>query len=387
MALKPNPFNPRIPANPQDFIGREKELGEFRSSLKSTMNRSPMSLAVVGNRGIGKSSYLAKCEQIAKGQGCMVIRFSTIEGGFETTEDLCGYLLTQLQGEIIKRSKLELIRGESAKFFESFEFTLTFEDFGVKIGKKQSQAALQTVFREKLHVIWSKVAKSVPAIVLLIDEAEIMEAIPGALMFLREVFSRLGEEGCGYMLVLSGKLAFPEEMTERFSPLARFFHPVELKTLSERECALLLRTELAETGISSDDAVIGRVTMDSEGHPYVLVAIAYILYENLQAHERRMTLKLYDAMALKIAGTLDSEFFGIMYRKARPVGKEILKQIARQGGESSFSAISKSLKKAKGTLSPVFAELVEQGSLMKKERGLYVLFHGLFKDYLLRRAD
>ncbi|MBI5036377.1 ATP-binding protein [Candidatus Micrarchaeota archaeon] len=57
MALKPNPFNPRIPADPQQFIGRKAELDEFSSCLKSTMNRSPMSLATVGNRGVGKTSF------------------------------------------------------------------------------------------------------------------------------------------------------------------------------------------------------------------------------------------------------------------------------------------------------------------------------------------
>lgn len=387
MVRKPNPFNPRIPANPRDFVGREAELGEFSSSLKSTMNHSPMSLAVVGNRGIGKSSFLAKCEQIAKEQGCMVIRFSTIEGGFDSIEDLCGYLLTQLQGEIIKRSKLELIKRKSAKFFEDFEFTLTFKEFGVRIGRKQTQAALQSVFREKLSAIWEHISENVPAVVLLVDEAEVIEAIPGALMFLREVFSRLGEERCGYMLVVSGKLAFPEKMTERFSPLARFFHPVQLKNLSAQECALLLETELGKTGVGLDDAVIRRITKDSEGHPYVLVAIAYILYENLLPGEDRITLKLYEAMELKIAGTLDTEFFGVMYKKARPAGKEILKEIARLGGEASFSAIFKSLKKTKGTVSPVIAELVERGALVKKERGKYELFHGLFKNYILRRAD
>ncbi|MBI5036376.1 hypothetical protein HZC09_03455 [Candidatus Micrarchaeota archaeon] len=76
-----------------------------------------------------------------------------------------------------------------------------------------------------------------------------------------------------------------------------------------------------------------------------------------------------------------------MYKKARPAGKEILKEVARQGGKASFSAVAEALKKSKGTASPVFAELVEQGSLVKKERGRYVLFYGLFRDYLLRRAD
>ncbi len=45
----PNPFNPRIPAHPDGFIGREGELSEFLSCLNSTMQKSPMSMAVVGN--------------------------------------------------------------------------------------------------------------------------------------------------------------------------------------------------------------------------------------------------------------------------------------------------------------------------------------------------
>ena len=385
MVRKPNPFNPRIPANPQEFIGRGTELGEFSSSLKSSMNRSPMSLAAVGGRGIGKSSFLAKCEQIAAQEGCMVIRFSTIEGGFDSIEELCNYLLTQLQGEIIKRSRLELIKSAPAKFFEGFEFTLTFKEFGVKVGRKQADAALQAVFREKLKQIWGKISDSVPAVVLLVDEAEIIEAIPGALMFLREVFSRLGEEKCGYMLVLSGKLAFPEEMTERFSPLARFFHPVQLKSLSAQECALLLKKELHGTGIAFDDEVAGMAARDSEGHPYVLVAIAYILYENLPEGEDIVTPRLYNAMQAKITATLGAEFFGVIYRKARPAGAAILREIARQGGEAQLSEIIKALKKPQGSVSPVVAELVEQGALVRKGRARYALFHGMFKGYLLQQ--
>lgn len=32
-------------------------------------------------------------------------------------------------------------------------------------------------------------------------------------------------------------------------------------------------------------------------------------------------------------------------------------------------------------------ELVEQGTLVKRERGKYALFHGLFKEYLVKRAE
>lgn len=379
----PNPFNPRIPAHPDGFIGRESELKEFLSCLNSTTQRSPMSMAIVGNRGIGKSSFLAKCEQFGKEKDCIVIRFSAIEGSFESIEDLCEYLLIQIQNEIIKRSKLELLKKNAIDFFGKFQFKISYEQFGLEIKRKERRSILQSLFREKLFDIWKNLENSCPAVLLMIDEAEIIEAVPGTLMFLREVFSRLGEEKCAYMLVLSGKLAFPEQMTEKFSPLARFFHPIPLHNLSKQESILLMRTKLKSTSIKADDSLLGKLYEESEGHPYVLVAIAYVLYENLPEKNTIITIKHYDAIKPKITSYLNIDYFGVMYKKIRPTGKLILKQIAKLGGEATFSEIIKSVKKSKGAISPVILELIEQGSLVRLERGRYKIFHALYKEYIL----
>ena len=42
---------------------------------------------------------------------------------------------------------------------------------------------------------------------------------------------------------------------------------------------------------------------------------------------------------------IGAEFFGIMYKRARPVGKLVLKEIAHQDGTTSFSALLEKLKK------------------------------------------
>jgi hypothetical protein len=380
----PNPFNPRIPAHPDGFIGRDAELREFSSCLNSTIQNSPMSMAIVGNRGIGKSSFLAKCEQVGKEHECIVIRFSAIEGSFESIEDICKYLLIQIQNEIIKRSKLELLKRDAAGLFDKFQFKISYEQFGLEIERKEKHSILQSLFREKLSDIWKNLRNSSSAIILMIDEAEMIEAIPGALMFLREVFSRLGEERCSYMLVLSGKLAFPEQMTEKFSPLARFFHPVPLYNFSKHEAAFLVDTKLKSTNIKIEDqSLLDRLYEESEGHPYVLVAMAYVLYENLPEKDGTIRLKHYDAIKPKITAYLNVDYFGIMYKKLRPTGKLILKQIAEAGGEMPFSHIIKSVKKSKGAISPVILELVEQGSLIRLERGRYKIFHNLYKEYIL----
>ncbi len=377
-----NPFNPRIPARPEGFIGRDVELKEFLSCLYSTMQKSPMSIAVIGSRGIGKTSFLAKCEYLSKEKGCIVIRFSSIEGGFKSVEDLCEYLLLQLQNEIVKRSKLELLKKGAIEFFKNYNFKITYKDVGVEIRGRVKQSALQYMFRDKLLEIWENIENSCNGIIIMVDEAEIIEDITGALMFLREVFSRLGEGGCGYMILLSGKLAFPEQMSEKFSPLVRFFHPIALYNFSKEEGMLLLKTKLEKTGIRADKMVLEKMYEESEGHPYVLVAIAYLLYENLPEKTKRITLEIYNAIKPKITSYLNSDFFGIMYRRASPLGKLILKETIKLDGETTFNKLVKTLRRQKGSISSALKELIEQGSLIKIERGKYRIFHSLYKDYI-----
>ncbi|MFH1246805.1 MAG: AAA family ATPase [Candidatus Micrarchaeota archaeon] len=379
----PNPFNPRIPSHPDGFIGRENELSEFSNCLNSTIHSSTMSMAIVGNRGIGKSSFLAKCDDLAKNRNCIVIRFSSIEGGFESIEDLCSYILVQIQNEVTKRSKLALLKKNSIDFFKTFDFKISYKEFGIEVKSKASQSILQSLFREKLSEIWKNASNSCSGIVIMIDEAEVIEQIPGMLMFLREVFSRLGEEKSSYMLVLSGKLAFPQQMSEKFSPLARFFHPLELHNFTKQESILLIETKLKATKVKIDEKTTAKMHDESEGHPYVLTAIAYILYENLPEGDHELRLKHYAAIKPKISNYLNADYFGIMYRKLSPTTKLLLRYIARQGGRATFAEICKAVKKPKGTVSPLVIQLVEQGSLIKIERGTYKIFHNLYKGYLL----
>jgi DNA-binding transcriptional ArsR family regulator len=387
---KPNPFNPALPADPINFVGRAYELGEFSSRLDSTINCSPLCLAIVGNRGIGKSSFLAKCGEIARRRGCVVIRFSAISGEINNLEDLCNLVLLEIHGELEKRSKLGLLKKDIDEFVRQFSFRIGIGDVGVEIKKGTSapiySPALQLAFREKMLSVWGRIKDEFPAVVIMIDEAESLENVPGALMFLREVFSRLGEEKCGYMILLSGKLAFPEKMTEAFSPLTRFFHPECLRNLSEKECGEFLQKSLSKTGIGMDENAIKMIYQLSNGHPYVLVSAARTIYENLEDAGTAITEKHFRAFLSSVLRSLDTEFFGQLFGSASPLGKEVLGAMAELGGSASFSHIVTKLNKPKGSVSPVLAELVESGAVEKKQRGEYSLFHNLFREYLLNRS-
>lgn len=71
----PNPFNPGTPVDPTDFVGRVKELENFKQKLRQTESGSLASMAVAGGYGVGKTSFLHKCKSIAEEEGALVIYF------------------------------------------------------------------------------------------------------------------------------------------------------------------------------------------------------------------------------------------------------------------------------------------------------------------------
>ena len=402
MEVKANPFNPTLPARPEDFVGRAEQIMHYESRLNSTIAHSPMSMAVVGNRGMGKTSFLAKCECIAEEQNCVVIRFSAIEGEMNDLTSMCNIILAELKGELIKRSKLGRLKADVGKFLENFSFSMTYERIGIEIRKEERNLTpwLQREFRETLLSLWSGIENKTPAIIIMVDEAEVLEKIPGALMFLREVFSRLGEKKCGYQLVLSGKLSFQDKMSERFSPLTRFFHPEELERLTLEETRHLLHQEFKKVDIDiEEDRVYSEVFHLSEGHPYVVTSIGFVICDNLlplfglpekyksSANRIKLDLKTLEIFSDKINAYLTSEFFGRLYNGASPLEKHILKKLAEIGGIATFIEIENATKKKRGSLSPALAALVENGAVEKQSRGRYALFHNLFKNYLLNIGD
>jgi DNA-binding transcriptional ArsR family regulator len=389
MSRKPNPFNPTLPARPEEFVGRKTELAHFASRLGSTVSGSAMSMAIVGNRGMGKTSFLAKCEKIAEEKGCVVVRFSAIDGEMVGIESLCTIILAEIEGELRKKSRLGQFKESVAKFLEGFKYGIKYENMEMTLRRERKETPpwLQREFREVLLRLWSGIEGKIPAIVIMIDEAEVLESIQGGLMFLREVFSRLGEEKCRYQIILCGKLSFQDKMSEKFSPLTRFFHPEELSLLSEEETALLLRTELNKAGVNISDSTTHDIFTISEGHPYVVTSLGYVAYENLPQETGIIEEKHLKIFSKEIDGYLNAEFFGRLFNNASPLEKKILFAIAKAGGRAAFSDIEKTGGMKKGSISPALSALVEAGAVEKKERGYYSLFHHLFRDYLLKRIE
>jgi len=378
--LKFNPFNPQQPARPDFFVGREPEIVEFEKFLGQTIMGSPMNMSISGNRGIGKTSILIKFEQIARENNCLVIRMSNYESNIKSIIDLCDFICSNIKGEILSKKPIKEKISKANEWLKTFKPEIGWNDLTISLEQKQ---IAQDIFRNRLNKLWEEIKPDFKSVVLLIDEAESLEKVQGALTFLREVFQRVSENS-NYMLVLAGKLNFPERMSESFSPLNRFFPVEKLKHFNKEEVKEYITKKLKEVDIRIDEDSITYLYKNSEGHPYVLVAMCFLIFDSLNEGEGLIDIHLIKRTESKINSKLAMDFFSPMYHPLTKKAKEILLKITKniQGIEFTFKEAVEWCDLESHYLSPYIFELMRKEIVNKPERAKYVFFHHLFLDYL-----
>ncbi len=378
--MRYNPFNPQMPARPDFFVGREPEIKEFEHFLNQTIHGSPMNMSITGNRGIGKTSLLVKLEDIAKRNNCLTLRFSNYEGNIINIADFSDYVCANIKREILSRRPLESTVGGLKDWISTLKPQISYNDITLGVEK---QHVIQEMLRQRMSKLWNEVQKEYSAVVLLVDEAESLEKIDGILPFLREVFQRLSNEA-KYMIVLTGKLNFPERISESFSPLNRFFPSQKLKPFTIEEMRAYVRRKLQDVEITIDDIAIGAIAEKSEGHPYVLVAMLYTIFDSLKDDENKITLETIREATPKVDAQLAQDFFRSMYHPLTPKAKEIVHAITRNVGgvDFTFSEAVKWCGLKRSYVSPYIQELFRKGILNKPERAKYQIFHKLFVEYV-----
>lgn len=379
-----NPFNPYGPIPPENFAGRTNEIGEFKMRLKSTMRGTSQHMAVMGERGIGKTSLLRKFEQIAHDEDCIAVRID-LHSAIESLDQLL-----YITHEEVRKVALHYYGplGRTYKNIQRFleNYSLVSPYGGVQQVRQQP---IQTIFFDRMLEMWSNISEKVSAVVIMVDEAEQLAKITGSLEFLRNTFSRLGERRANYCVVISGKLGLFHTVSEVFSPLERFFSPVSLNPFTKEEVVEAIEKALEREQIKFSKEAICRIINESEGQPYVVQIFGYWLYEAAeQKGITKVDLKVFENTREKVYSMLQNQLFE--RRLAEGVGRSkykatIVKKLSRnQGDEFSFTEIEKisGVKKKQG-LGVYLNELVESGCFRKNEsNGKYSFFMKIFKEYI-----
>ncbi|MBI5159090.1 ATP-binding protein [Candidatus Micrarchaeota archaeon] len=372
-----NLFRPGSIVDPEYFVGRNNEIERFKSYLKNAKEGNPHNLTILGERGIGKTSLVRYLAHLSKEEKCLVVRIE-LDPSIKTIDELLKHLLNELKQSGIAYSVIEKTRAKLKGFFDKYDVSVSLFGAGVSV-QKTEKAEVKTQFRYRLKEIWDKVKGDVPAIIFMIDEAEQLEAIEGALHYLRNALLRLSEEHCGYMLVLSGKLTLFKEMKELHSPLARFLNPIKLPPLSNEETKEALRKPAAASGINISKEVLEEMAKDSEGHPYIVQMMGFVVCEEAK---KNVTGEVYRALRPQIIEQLELHLFEDMYNSASEEEKKILRVLAIAKKPLSLTEFASHLKKEPSYLGTYLTRLGNSHCIRKVKRGSYELFHSLFGEYI-----
>lgn len=386
-----NPFKPGQPIDPAFFGGRKSELDIFSEYLGHTISDNPHHLAVMGERGIGKSSLLRKYEQVARDQGCIVAR-RELDTSIDSIEALVILMLRLLKTDAYSSlSTKTKARNKIKEFFDSYKIDLSILGTGLSIEKRlEKSVALQDSFYNELIRIWNSVKEKgggdVPAIVYLLDETEQLQNIHGAWSFLRSVFTRVAEHGGNYMIVVSGKLSLFKGIKEIFSPIERFLTPIEVKPMALDETREALEKPLNSFSRRIDEEGVGIIHRMSSGHPYVVQAFGFYAFET---GERSVTKDTVQRILPRVMTRLSAQLFKERFDSATRTERRVLlamSEIATTTTATGRSISPKEVATQSGlsekTVPEILNRLTRKDCVVKVERGWYVLFNPLFGDYV-----
>ncbi len=384
-AKLPNPFNSSSPVDPLDFVGRTQELENFKQKLRQTASGSLASMAVAGGYGVGKTSFLHKCNRIAQEQGALTVYFSLSELDKLDRETLARLLIERVRDKVQEEVILERL---SRKVLDVLTRIRVKMGTSIEIGLKEQEN--YPTLQAALVASWKAISGSRTSIVFLIDEASVLERNRADLIqYLRAVLEQLQVERIPIMLVPAGKFSITGPSGTGFSPLVRTFPPVILENFTSQESSVFIEKKLSATGLKISAEAVEKVYSFTEGHPFVLAAYMATAYSKLSGEEKEMSIVPFQAADVEFVHHVLAPFFSRFYDDASPLSKKILEVFAQSsiaGGEVLLSELTDALKRNSNELSPYLAKLVQDGSVIRKDRGKYKLFHHLFGEYILNKS-
>jgi hypothetical protein len=285
-----------------------------------------------------------------------------------------------------RRRASEKVRG----FFERYKVGVSVMGHGLSIENLERSAAVQDYFYKELMHIWEGVRGATRGVVFLIDEAERLQGVEGSWSFLRSVLTRTSEADAGYMLVVSGKLGLFKGIKEIFSPMERFFTPLELVPMKRDEVKEVLEKPLRESSIEITEEAIKAISEYSGGHPYIVQAFGlYAFEEAVGSSARSVDGPMVRKILPKVMTRLGGQVFRDRFEKASPLEKRVLLAIAKAGkDEVAPQEIGRVGGKGNSAVvRPALKRLVEKDCLVRRGRGTYSFFTPLFGEYVKARMS
>lgn len=268
--MKHLPRNPYIRSpikRRKDLPARQRELGEVRYYFDLLANGHTPHLALIGPRGVGKTSMLNACDAIARDLGLVPVRVDLDEGTAATSSQFWLRVYASLLESL---AEAKCWGGAKGPIFRDTYHMLHLKEklpadravLRIPYIHSQADAGLAGAFaidREVTVDLGTCVAEARQCdrkgIVFLIDEADCLGLNLPLLQTLRNIF----QASDGTAVVLAGTENVFPAIKEVFSPIPRQFHRIDIAPLSHWIDTRDLVVSPAESAIPSETAELQRV--------------------------------------------------------------------------------------------------------------------------------
>ena len=381
-----NPFTPGSGLFPPYFADREKDVQEFTQRLQSTLDGVPRHLAVLGEWAIGKTSLLIKLRRLAQEQGCLT---SLSVANPEKTQDFIGSLIRTLSLEI------KAVYGESlwkrlAKAIGLTEVSLSVLGASLEL-RFASAGEAQLSLREYLRTLWKELGSRVPAVIIAVDDLDLIPDFRETMVLLRNTAMELTLAGVKAMIVVSGTPVLFERMWQAHAPLVRFFEPLELKRIPDEAAKAAVTRPLQGSGVRIEPEAVERIIQLSGGQPYYLQELAYHAFET--ARDGVITAATFSLAFERAFSTIAKAVFErrvveLSAGEQKLLGVIVSLDRAAAHGEIVDHATKAGLKK--GSVATLLRRLKEKGCVQQLEtgaqKGRYFVEDPLFAEYVRRKV-
>ncbi len=337
MNQKPDsPFTPGTPVPPELFVGRKQQLQEAATYVERAAGGRLESLFLVGERGIGKSSFAAYLRRVAEIEKNM-LGVHVFLGAVNTLEEMAQRVFEGLLRESRSEANIfEKVRDLFGKHIEKLDL------FGVSVRFAPPKSELQALvdeFPQALFNFLDSVKSEKRGLFVALDD---INGLAQEKKFADWYKSFVDHTATHFQrfpvfVVLVGLPERWEPLTALQPSLARVFRMVRIERLADREVREFFERAFGSVQVSVDRDALDTLVRYSSGYPILMQEIGDAVY----ATDADSKVDIHDATTgiLMAASRIGYRYLEPrVYKTVRsPRYRSILRKLGRHGIRRNFT--------------------------------------------------
>ena len=271
-----SPFTPGSPVGVDLFAGRTQQIEEVSRYVRQASAGRQQSVFLIGDRGIGKSSFASVIRELAtKKYGMLGVHIHL--GGVNGVEELVRRVLQELVGEVQDKPWYNRIVEQYGPYIQQVGL------FGLKIAFNPPQQDLSQIAQRFSIVLGELVAHTSDehnGVIIVLDDINGLAETSYFARWYKSFVDEIGTHFPSYpvLVALSGTPERRDQLAQHDLSLPRVFRPVELDRLSDAEVTDFFYRAFDQAELHIDDDAVEVMVHYSSGLPVMMQEIGEAIF-------------------------------------------------------------------------------------------------------------